>query len=35
MTSAAFKKGTQGKTIRGVGKAMRGYGKAMIKGRKK
>lgn len=35
MTSAAFKKGTQGKTIKGVGKAMRGYGKAMIKGRKK
>lgn len=35
MTSAAFKKGTQGKTIRGVGKAIRGYGKAMIKGRKK
>lgn len=35
MTSAAFKKGTQGKTIRGVGKAMRGYGKAMLKGRKK
>ena len=35
MTSAAFNKGTQDKTIRGVGKAMRGYGKAMVKGRKK
>ena len=34
-TGIPFKKGTQGKTIRGVGKAMRGYGKAMVKGRKK